>query len=142
MECNMNFDALFPVPMAKEVKLGLFVLDNDTALQGSGKAAKLLEADAKRYARVTLSKGEKASKKIVLKQLRGKRNADESYTLEITEAQITITGSGNGIFWGAQTLRQLIRTGGGVLPCGIIGDKPKLRGRGIMLDNTRVWYLH
>lgn len=132
----MNFDALFPVPSSAEIKSGLFVLDSETALVGGGKAAKLIGEDAKRYAQAELAKEEKP-KRIVLKQVRGKRSADESYRLEITENEITITGGGSGVFWGAQTLRQLIRTGGGILPCGVIEDKPLLRGRGIMLDNTR-----
>jgi hexosaminidase len=62
----------------------------------------------------------------------------EGYTLAIAEEAITITaGDQAGLFYGAQTLIQLLRTHGRRLPGCRIEDWPALPHRGVMLDVSR-----
>lgn len=62
----------------------------------------------------------------------------ETYHLNITETQIRIAGgSENGILYGIQTLRQLLRQGGAVLPCVTIDDYPAIKNRGYFYDVSR-----
>ncbi len=62
----------------------------------------------------------------------------ESYTLEICEDGVRIAGGDvAGVFYGAMTLRQIMRLCGRILPCGVIEDSPDMKHRGIMLDISR-----
>ena len=59
----------------------------------------------------------------------------QSYTLEISSGEVTITGSDEaGLFYGAQTLIQIARSAGRVWPTLTIVDRPAVLSRGIMLD--------
>lgn len=60
----------------------------------------------------------------------------EAYQLEVTKNVIRITATAeNGIFYGIQTLRQLIENG--EVPCIKIKDKPAFAFRSYMLDEAR-----
>ncbi|MFJ9180216.1 beta-N-acetylhexosaminidase [Streptomyces sp. NPDC102360] len=72
----------------------------------------------------------------------------EGYRLRVTDAGVTIeSGSASGVFWGAQTLRQLLgpdayrraplpgRTWS--VPYVTVDDAPRFRWRGMMLDVAR-----
>jgi hexosaminidase len=62
----------------------------------------------------------------------------EGYTLRSDAGRIAIVGGGEaGLFYGVQTLRQLLRTQGRRLPALAISDAPALPHRGLMLDVTR-----
>jgi len=62
----------------------------------------------------------------------------EGYTLRIDAGRIAIVGGGEaGLFYGVQTLCQLLRTQGRHLPALAIDDAPALPHRGLMLDVTR-----
>ena len=73
---------------------------------------------------------------------------DEGYLLQITPSCVDLVAqTRGGLFWGLQTLRQLLPTQifsrsqvGGVawdIPCGTIEDRPRFRWRGMMLDCSR-----
>jgi hypothetical protein len=62
---------------------------------------------------------------------------DESYTLSVSTNGIEIIGGGTGLFYGAQTLRQLLRTEGLRIPCLHIEDRPYFRHRGFFHDISR-----
>lgn len=71
----------------------------------------------------------------------------EAYRLEISSDAITVTGSGAaGLFWGLQTLRQLLPVPDGgeagevELPTGTIVDAPRFAWRGLMLDVARHFF--
>ena len=60
----------------------------------------------------------------------------EKYSLEITEDKIEITSEGlNGIFYGIQTLRQILKSN--EVPCLQIEDEPDFGYRGLYHDITR-----
>ncbi|MGD3106777.1 beta-N-acetylhexosaminidase [Streptomyces sp. YGL11-2] len=63
--------------------------------------------------------------------------ADESYTLTARGTRLTLTAPTDaGIFNGTRTVKQAVRTAGG-LPEGTINDRPDRPQRGMMLDNAR-----
>lgn len=63
---------------------------------------------------------------------------EQSYVLVIREEGIQITGGGyHGILYGIQTLRQIIRQEGCVLPLIEIEDEPAMEFRGFYHDVTR-----
>jgi hypothetical protein len=65
---------------------------------------------------------------------------NEGYVLHISSSQIIIgANSGAGVFYGVQTLKQLIRSNrsGNSIPCLTITDWPALRFRGWMDDISR-----
>lgn len=67
----------------------------------------------------------------------------EGYRLRISPRRITLTGNGAGVFYGVQTLLQLLspRGGGaGTIPCMDIDDYPRFAYRGLMLDVSRHFY--
>lgn len=65
-------------------------------------------------------------------------NEPEGYTLEIDENGVAVIGASvRGLHYGIQTLRQLIRQYGCVLPWVKISDRPDLQARGLFYDVTR-----
>ncbi|RYY37853.1 MAG: beta-N-acetylhexosaminidase [Sphingobacteriaceae bacterium] len=60
----------------------------------------------------------------------------EAYSLSVKSSEVTISGDDSGLFYGLQTLTQLIEadTNGITLPCVEIADKPRYAYRGIMQD--------
>lgn len=63
---------------------------------------------------------------------------DEAYSLSIQPHLIRISGQGApGLFYGIQTLTQLLRQSGTTLPCLMIRDAPAFAHRGFYLDISR-----
>lgn len=66
------------------------------------------------------------------------RSEKEMYEIDIEPEHILITGTDEaGLLYGVQTLRQLLRIFGGLLPGMIIQDFPDLKVRGLFYDVTR-----
>ncbi|MQY77655.1 MAG: hypothetical protein GH151_00425 [Bacteroidetes bacterium] len=76
---------------------------------------------------------------------------EEGYKLEVTEEKVNVTAfHSNGIFWGIQSLRQLlpkeimreakVKDIQWVIPCLSIEDKPRFRWRGLMIDYSRTFW--
>lgn len=62
----------------------------------------------------------------------------QGYTLRIDEDGVTITATGEpGLFYGAQTVIQVAKSAGRLLPGLTIADTPVLPHRGLMLDVSR-----
>lgn len=67
-----------------------------------------------------------------------KGSIPSAYTLAVSPDSIIITGNGScGLFYGIQTLKQLVRTCAGQIPCMDIEDKPSFEARGFCHDVTR-----
>ena len=67
----------------------------------------------------------------------------EGYELKISEGQVVLNGRGAGLFYGVQTLMQLInsdRKGFATLPCATIKDEPRFKYRGMHLDVSRHFF--
>ena len=69
--------------------------------------------------------------------IRKSQKEGEAYTLTISSEKIEILGGEAGIFYGIQTLRQIIRTSGRKLKALIIEDEPEFQARGFYHDVTR-----
>ncbi|MGG5461539.1 beta-N-acetylhexosaminidase [Clostridium sp. B9] len=61
----------------------------------------------------------------------------EAYNLSVCESNIIIKGMREGLFYGGQTLKQLIREYGACIPCLDINDEPFYAHRGFYHDVTR-----
>ena len=67
--------------------------------------------------------------------------AAEAYVLEITTSGVAIRGgTAQGVFYGLQSLRQLVVNGYGVLPVVTVKDRPFFEHRGGMLDSGRYFW--
>lgn len=67
--------------------------------------------------------------------------APEAYVLEITPSSVAIRGgTAQGVFYGLQSLRQLVVNGYGVLPVVTVKDRPFFEHRGGMLDSGRYFW--
>ncbi|MDO6429601.1 family 20 glycosylhydrolase [Flavitalea sp. BT771] len=67
----------------------------------------------------------------------------EGYHLKISPRRITLTGNGAGVFYGVQTLLQLLSQqdkGACSIPCLDIDDFPRFAYRGLMLDVARHFF--
>jgi hexosaminidase len=67
----------------------------------------------------------------------------EGYKLTITPHRIVIIGKGAGLFYGIQTLIQLLpveNTADEKIPCAVITDAPRFGYRGMMLDVSRHFF--
>ena len=65
---------------------------------------------------------------------------EEEYVLEIREEKIALSfGGRSGLFYGIQTLKQMLRCAGtgGTLPCCRIEDRPVYPERGVLYDISR-----
>lgn len=86
---------------------------------------------------------EKAGTHVVFTTEGADKLPGEGYRMEITPAMITVRGRGAGLFYGMQTLLQLLpaqRDSSMVLPCVVIEDYPRFAYRGLMLDVVRHFF--
>jgi hexosaminidase len=78
---------------------------------------------------------------IVLKTDSSKQQGDESYVINIKPHRIDITGSKAGVFYGLQSLKQMLQANNDVkIPCGEIKDAPRYAWRGMHLDVCRHFF--
>lgn len=81
---------------------------------------------------------ETALTKVRVVENRANVSQEQGYRLSIAPDRVTIIGgSPAGCFYGLQTLGQLARVGGGVIPCCQIEDQPDFTTRGLLYDITR-----
>ena len=69
--------------------------------------------------------------------------APEGYELKISEGQVVLNGKGAGLFYGVQTLLQLItqqKKGYATVQCANIKDEPRFAYRGMHLDVSRHFF--
>lgn len=134
---------LLPRPRSIVMKENLYFLNPENHLvlvpeaRGELLCAQLLQEEIQQFAgiRLNILCGLPQDGDILLSVREG---LAETYRLEITENGIEITGGDTaGLFYGVQTLRQLIRQHGAVLPALVIEDAPVFPHRGFYHDVTR-----
>lgn len=114
-----------------------FVLDEDTTI------SKLPFIDEfRRFVRkqfdVHIHRDSQATENTIRLELTDDADSDEGYRLVSRDGCIYIYARAeNGLFYGLQTLKQLLLQGNGVVPDLYIDDKPRFRYRGFMLDSGR-----
>ena len=135
--------SVIPVPLKMEQGTGSFLLSEKTRLYTNlqGGEAKLWEKYLKALP-VQLKEARKKDRKQMLFLLITPKTTQlpspESYTLSVTSQRIEIRAtSGAGLFYGMQTLLQLMQpagTGSYSVPSVKIEDTPRFAYRGLMLD--------
>lgn len=147
---------VIPLPVASEAREGSFVITQATPVIAEGDAsaesAKLVEALAPAMGfaltRAHAAPQEKSAIHLRLDSALKGRLGQEGYELDVTTASIEIRAAdGAGLFYGVQTLRQLLppavfsdKKVDGVawtVPCVRITDYPRFGWRGLLIDPAR-----
>ncbi|MDB5002948.1 MAG: family 20 glycosylhydrolase [Mucilaginibacter sp.] len=141
---------IIPAPLSIKKATGTFVLSQETQIFAdsvNNKAVVFLSDYLKNIATlhipVKLNSGQSVSNSIVLTSAGTDNLPAEGYRLTITPTNITIAAKGAGLFYGIQTLIQLIPADKGAvakLPCVLIEDYPRFGYRGLMLDVCRHFF--
>ena len=136
---TVSLPAVVPAPVSIEPGSGApFRLTSDTTVTGDTDAAATLAAIVE--ARTGLTPAEGGTESDISLRIEAGSGAAESYRIVVDEASVVVTGAdAAGLFYGVQTLGQLIaRDGGGwAVPAVSIEDAPRFRYRGAMLDVAR-----
>ncbi|NND08838.1 MAG: family 20 glycosylhydrolase [Saprospiraceae bacterium] len=152
---NLSEAAMIPLPSSMKEDGSSFALSpsskiklNDAALQNLADYLKGLLGSSTGYALETATGSDLDQGDIYLQLTEIEGNA-EAYILEIKEDHLVIKGSEKGIFYGIQTLRQLLppaieyrksQEGPWLVPTGMIEDAPVYAYRGAMLDVARHFF--
>lgn len=132
---------LVPAPVSARARDGRLPLSATTRVLGSSPAAgQLIDAVARRTG-LTLTAADSGPAEIEL-FVDPASSAPEGYTLEIGDRAILIGADEAGLFYGVQTLLQLLReddAGWGLLRADI-ADAPRFARRGVMLDVARHFF--
>ena len=140
--------SVIPVPLKMDQGADYFFLSEKTKLYTNleGEEARLWE-NCLQALPVSLKKGSKKDVRQVLSLLITEKNdrlpSPESYTLSVTPRRIIICStSGAGLFYGMQTLLQLLTPSGtGYSVASVeIEDTPRFAYRGFMLDVSRHFF--
>lgn len=141
---------IIPAPVSVKKTAGEFVISQETVLAAdsvNNKAVRFLAAYLQnKYAlrnRLKTNTGANAGNTLVLTSTGTEGLPAEGYRLSITPQQITIAGKGAGLFYGIQTLIQLMPLEHGAtikVPCAQIEDYPRFGYRGMHLDVCRHFF--
>ncbi|MFF5502465.1 beta-N-acetylhexosaminidase [Streptomyces roseolus] len=144
---------LIPAPLTAVAHEGRLTLDERTALAagpGTGPAARWLRSTLGAATGLPLPDGSgPGAVRLRISPATEEEHGPEGYRLSVTGDGVTLDGGGPaGLFWGAQTLRQLlgpdayrrapVRPGADWdLPYLTVADRPRFGWRGLLLDVAR-----
>ncbi|MEU1972237.1 beta-N-acetylhexosaminidase [Microbacterium sp. NPDC019599] len=139
---TMSLPAVVPAPSSIEASGSApFALGPGTVVTGDADDAAALSAIVRARTGSALEVGDAAASGQPSIELRVEHGgAAESYRLTVDEASVVVTGAdAAGLFYGVQTLGQLItKSGDGFqIPAVAIEDSPRFAYRGVMLDVAR-----
>ncbi len=141
--------AMIPLPQEMVVQPGFFNLGEKTKIlvnTGAEATGRYLAKELRRRASVVLeavpSSKTPGQGNIELRLEDTKIPlGEEGYTLTVAPAAITIrANSSAGLFYGVQSLLQLLPATNQAIPCVRIEDQPRFRWRGLMLDVSRHFF--
>jgi hexosaminidase len=136
---------VIPRPAKLVPMKGSFELDNKTCVQYTDDKLKELSEYIRGsvHSLTGIDMEKESSAKVVKLVIQPERKGNpEGYQLNVTPTKITITSAApHGIFYGVQTLLQLIPINGlNKIPCVSIQDEPRFGWRGLMLDVSRHFF--
>ncbi|MCR8560503.1 family 20 glycosylhydrolase [Mucilaginibacter sp. BJC16-A38] len=141
---------IIPAPVSIKKSTGQFVLSQETAIYAdsiTNKAVVFLQDYLQNRAmlkvKLKVNIGAGVTNAVILTSFGANNLPEGGYRLTITPKQIIITGKGAGLFYGIQSLIQLIpadRNAVAKLPCVQIEDYPRFAYRGLMLDVSRHFF--
>src|SRR5476649_2374743 len=141
---------IIPAPVSLKKTAGEFILSQQTILLAdtvTNKAvvflADYLQNKAMLHVQLKTNTGDNVDNSLVLTSAGTDNLPADGYRLTITPQQIIIAGKGAGLFYGTQTLLQLMpaeRSAVAKLPCVQIEDYPRFGYRGLMLDVCRHFF--
>jgi len=146
-----RYAGIIPAPVTLTKAPGSFVLSQETKLVAdsvSNKAvlffANYLKSKWMLSNQLIVNAGSTSANNAIILTSAGTDNLPaEGYRLTITPQQIVLTGKGAGLFYGVQTLIQLLpleHSGSTDLPCLTIEDYPRFGYRGLHLDVSRHFF--
>jgi hexosaminidase len=141
---------IIPAPVSLKKASGEFVLSQQTTILADSLTNRAvvfltdyLRNKAMLHVKLKANSGASTPNSIVLTANGTDNLPAGGYRLTITPQQILIAGKGAGLFYGIQTLIQLIpadRMATAKLPCVQIEDYPRFGYRGLMLDVSRHFF--
>lgn len=127
--------ALIPMPVSMIPHDGQFRIANSTIVEGKGKAAPTAAYLAKTLGLKSSSRGSIRLKLVASSAF----SNPEAYRLSVTPREVVIEASDpRGLFYGAQTLRQLVDNHSIVAV--EIRDEPRFKWRGLTVDVARHFF--
>jgi hexosaminidase len=137
---TVSLPAVVPAPASIEAGSGApFRLSSATTVTGEKDAAAALASVVQARAGLALASVDDGGA-IELRIDRSAGSGAESYRIAVDEASVVVAGAdAAGLFYGVQTLGQLIARDGGewTVPAVTIADAPRFAYRGVMLDVAR-----
>ncbi|RYF57633.1 MAG: hypothetical protein EOO39_35205 [Cytophagaceae bacterium] len=144
------YAGIIPAPVSLTKTQGQFVLSQETIIQADTPDNKAVQffskflADNMAYNKQVAARNARVSTTSIVFTSAGTENLPaEGYRLTVTPNQVTVAGKGAGLFYGIQTLIQLIpleHGGTAKVPAVTIEDYPRFGYRGMMLDVCRHFY--
>lgn len=139
--------AIIPRPANIEEKEGAFVLSDQTKIlartPGSKMSAELFNDFLweRHGVRLDITSSEEG-KNIISIQETQEGKSPEAYELDVSPERIQIKGGSSGVFYGLQSLLQLVTAVDGALTVSavLINDQPAFGYRGLMLDVSRHFF--
>ena len=117
-----------------------FQLNEDTTMTKADYIGEFRDF-VKRQFDIRIHRDSEATENTIVLQLTDEIEDDEAYRLVSRDGCVYIYGRReNGIFYGLQTLKQLLMQGNGEIPDMYIEDKPLYKYRGFMLDSGRYFW--
>jgi hexosaminidase len=143
------YAGIIPAPVSVKKTEGQFILNRQTAILADSVSNKAVVFFANYLASASLAgqpkvnSGQTPDNSIVLTSNGTEGLPAEGYRLTITPKNITVAGKGAGLFYGIQTLIQLMpleRAASVKLPCLQVEDYPRFGYRGMHLDVARHFF--
>jgi len=144
------YAGIIPAPVSVKKAPGEFILSQETIIQAdtpNNRAVQFFSsylANNMAYNKQVALRNARVSTTSIYLTSAGTENLPaEGYRLTVTPQQITVAGKGAGLFYGIQTLIQLIpleRAATAKLPAVTIEDYPRFGYRGMMLDVCRHFF--
>lgn len=137
---------IVPKPTFAEKGVGQFVIDQRTSIvakeSDAQKVAVIFNYFLKKQYGFTLKINNAAAGSAIVLNTSSAKLPNESYQLKVTNKGVNIQGSRAGVFYGVQSLLQLIQQKGSqlVVPVVNINDEPNFAYRGLMLDVGRHFF--